>query len=158
MASLNFLRWIGLVMPRPSSKSSSVSPSSTWRAQIQASIKPEDTDLLINKPTLTHMLKKQQKHHLHQRYLATFDVFRAGSDVHRHSHNDLQPGLDCTCPPHWHACASCELRLLEAIKLLLSVRQALLCEAVRIWIVQEKLWCGIQEGFRVRGIRKSEND
>lgn len=66
-------------------------------------------------------------------YLATFDVFRAGSDVHGHSHDNLQPGLDCTCPPQWHACVSSELCLLEAVQLLLTIRQALLCGAVRVW-------------------------
>lgn len=100
--------------------------------------------------------QSKQKPLLPKAYLATFDVFRAGSDVHGHPHDNLQPGLHCTCPPLRHACASGELGLLEAIQLLLSVRQALLCEAVRVWIGQEKLWCGIQEGFRVRGIWKSK--
>lgn len=54
-------------MPRPSSKSSSVSPSSTCRAKIQTFIKPEDTHLLMNYFTLKNKLKKQQKNHLYQR-------------------------------------------------------------------------------------------
>lgn len=92
-------------------------------------------------------------------YLATFDIFRAGSLVHGHSHDNLQPGLDCTCPPQRHACVSSELRLLEAVQLLLSIRQALLCEAVRVWIGQEKLWCGIQEGVQgQRGYGNQNND
>lgn len=92
-------------------------------------------------------------------YLATFDVLRAGTDVHGHSHDNLHPGLDCTCPPHRHACVPCQFRLLEAVQLLLSIRQALLCEAVRVWVGQEKLWCGIQETFRIRGTWKpNKND
>ena len=45
MASLSFLRWRRLLTPSPSSKSSSVNPSSTWRAEVQTSIKPECTPL-----------------------------------------------------------------------------------------------------------------
>lgn len=100
-------------------------------------------------------VNKQQKATCTKSYLPTFDVFRAGSDVHGHSHDNLQPGLDCTCPPQWHACVSSQLRLLEAVQLLLSIRQALLCEAIRVWIGQEKLRCGIQENFRVSWIWKS---
>lgn len=126
----------GPAAPREHKSSSLSNENSIW---ISPTVKQTAKELLVPKV-----------------YLATFDVFRAGSDVHGHSHDNLQPGLDCTCPPQWHACVSSELRLLEAVQLLLSIRQALLCEAVRVWIGQEKLWCGIQEGFRVRGIRKSK--
>lgn len=128
MASLSFLRWIGLLIPRPSSKSSSVRLSSTYRTEIQSPHSQAQSKQAAKGPLAPKF------------YLAAFDVFRAGSNVHGHSHDNLQPGLDCTCPPHWHACVSSELCLLEAVQLLLSVRQALLCKAVRVWVDQIMVW------------------
>lgn len=72
-------------------------------------------------------------------YLATFDVFRACTEVHGHSHDNIQPGLDGTCPPQRHACVSSELGVLEAVQLLLSIRQAL-CKAVSVCIGQIMVW------------------
>lgn len=73
-------------------------------------------------------------------YLAAFDIFGTSAEVHGHSHNNLQPGLDGTCPPQRHARVSSELSLLEAVQLLLSIRQALLCKAVSVCIDQITVW------------------
>lgn len=84
-------------------------------------------------------------------YLAAFDVFRASTHVHGHSHDNPQPGLDGSCPPQRHACVSSELGVLEAIQLLLSVRQAL-CKAVSVCIGQIMV---CRKGLRIRGTQKS---
>lgn len=89
-------------------------------------------------------------------YLATFDIFIAGADVHGHSHDNLQPGLDCTCPPQWHACVTSELSLLQAVQLLLSIRQALLRKVVTVCIGQIMVWhTGGDSGSEGHRIQKS---
>lgn len=130
-------------MPRPNSKSSSVRLSSTYRTEIQSPHSQEQRKQAAKGPLVPKF------------YLAAFDVFRAGSNVHGHSHDNLQPGLDCTCPPHWHACVSGKLCLLEAVQLLLSVRQALLCKAVRVWVDQIMVWhTGIQGQRNIHSKKK----
>lgn len=52
-------------------------------------------------------------------YLATFDIFRAGADVHGHRHDNLKPGLHSACSPLGHGCGPGQLHLLEAIQLVL---------------------------------------
>lgn len=92
-------------------------------------------------------------------YLATFDIFRASAEVHGHSHNNFQPGLDSTCPPQRHAHVSSELSLLEAVQLLLSIRQALLCKAVSVCIGQITVWyAGREYGSEGRRNQKDMSD
>lgn len=75
-------------------------------------------------------------------YLPTLDVLGAGADVHRHRHDDLQPGLHGARPPLGHVRGPGQLHLLQAVQLVLgAVREAVAGragQAVGVWVGQSR--------------------
>lgn len=136
MARRSFRRCIKLLTPKPSSRSSSVSPSKTWK-------------MLERTCYYNSCLEAWDETHAEcsWRYLSALDIFRAGAYVHRHCHDNLQPGLNGASPPLRHGRHPGQLHLLEAIQLVLwPVWQAEAGGAV------EAVWVWVGEGMRFRWV------
>ena len=130
MARRSLRRCIRLLTPKPSSRSSSVSPSRTC-----GMFKERQTMIATEgrKVSPTGFLPPMWP------YLSALDILWAGADVHGHRHDNLKPGLHGARPPLGHGCGPGQLHLLEAVQLVLPVWQAEAVaggagEAVRVWV------------------------
>lgn len=155
MARRSFRRCIKLLTPRPSSRSSSVNPSKTCK-------KKNSKETTLHR-RLSHSGRECYKVNNMEAcrnlqvlpYLAAFDVFWAGADVHGHRHDNLQPGLHGACPPQRHGRCPGQLHLLQTVELVLwPVWQAEASgagEAIRVWV-------GRQMGDAVVVVRESRGE
>lgn len=147
MAKRSFRRCIKLLTPKPSSRSSSVSPSKTCKMSKKPAANKATQVSLKTKANIILKIQSSCIMSVILSYLSTLDIFWAGADVHGHRHDNLQPGLHSARPPLGHRGGSGQFHLLEAVQLVLwPVWQAKAVasgagEAVRVW-VSEGGWEG----------------